>query len=276
MAKEGKLGDKPVNVPNAFSPLPPEAAADPRFINGVGSMIAANQPHLRTGSPSAPPQDEGTYKPSLSDKSLASMKALEELQLRAQSAQDSAVPDSSSAEPPAPVVKDEIKESADLLDEFKSILGDDGEWDKLNNKERRSRIEKRLVSVNFTDILVHGEARQEIPIRDGLVITLRTVSGSEDLAVKRLMFREDGTDRYMVDKYSIMQLVLSLVAINDQALPPHMSSDNKFDDDLFWKKYDRVVRYPIEFIADFGLQYYWFHERIRDLLRDDTEKLKNG
>ena len=279
MAKEGALGPQPtVKAPQgAFRTLPPEAQQDPRFRQGVGSMIAANQPQLQQGQPAPGGVDADGYKPGLSQESLASMKALETFQLQAQNSQEKAkkapTPEQSKA---ADDTKRQIDDDAQMMSELQNMLGDDTVWDKMNNPDRKKRIEGSLESMEFTDIIMHGEVRQDVPIRKGLTLTFRTASGAEDLAVKRLMFTESGSDRYMVDKYSIMQLTLALVGINGQELPSHLTEDKKFDEERYTKKFEKVVQFPIEFIAEAGLQYLWFHERVRDLFNDETEQLKNG
>lgn len=276
MAKEGALGPQPtVKAPQgAFRTLPPEAQQDPRFRQGVGSMIAANQPQLQQGQAPGAVDHDG-YKPNLSQESLASMKALETFQLQAQKTQDTKPP-TPEQKKAAEETKKGIDDDAQMMDELQNMLGDDTVWDKMNNPDRKKRIEDNLDPMEFTDIIMHGEVRQDVPIRKGLTFTFRTASGAEDLAVKRLMFTESGSDRYMVDKYSIMQLTLALVGINGQELPSHLTEDKKFDEEKYTKKFEKVVQFPIEFIAEAGLQYIWFHERVRDLFNDETEQLKNG
>lgn len=270
MAKKGLLGPQPtVRAPGqAFRTLPPEAQQDPRFRPGVGSMIAANQPHLQGQMPMTTETDG--YKPKLSNESIASMKALEEFQLQAQNNQKKL------PEKEAERVERDVSEEDKFVGELKDILGDDAIFDKMNNPERKKRIESALDPMEFTDIIMHGEVRQDVPIRKGLTLTFRTASGAEDLAVKRLMYTESGSDRYMLDKYSIMQLTLALVGINGQPLLSHMTEDKKFDEEKYTKKFEKVIQFPIEFIAEAGLQYLWFHERVRDLFNDETEQLKNG
>lgn len=278
MAKEGALGPQPTVRPPAgtFRTLPPEAQQDPRFRPGVGSMIAANQPQLQQGQQAPGGVDKDGYRPKLSDESLASMKALETFQLQAQQGQGAKKNPSPEQKQAEDRTKQEIDDDSKMMSELQNMLGDDTIWDKMNNPERKKRIEEGLEPMEFTDIIMHGEVRQDVTIRKGLTLTFRTASGAEDLAVKRLMFTESGSDRYMVDKYSIMQLTLALVAINNQELPSHLTEDKKFDEERYTKKFEKVVQFPIEFIAEAGLQYLWFHERVRDLFNDETEQLKNG
>lgn len=281
MAKSGQLGNQPtVNVPQqAFQTLPQGSQEDPRFRPGVGSMIAANQPQLQQTQPQPPgSSDSDGYKPTLSPQSLASMKALEEFQLQAKNNQETktAPVEPTETSPAAKQAKQDIEDESAMMDDFKGMMSDDTVWDKMNNPDRKKRIEAKLKPMEFTDIIVHGEVRQDVPIRKGLILTYRTASGAEDLEVKRLMFNESGSDRYMVDKYSVMQMTLALVGINGQELPSHLTSEKKFDEEKYAVKFDKVLKFPIEFIAEVGLQYLWFHERVRDLFSDDMGKIKNG
>lgn len=167
--------------------------------------------------------------------------------------------------------------SAKEMEEIKSILGDDSKWSVLNNYDRRKAIESRLKPLDIADILIHGEIRQNVPIvPDKFVITLRSVSGDEDLGVKKLMSSETGSDRYMFDKLSFMALTLGIVAINGKELPAHLNDQQRFDEALFKAKFDLLMRYPVTMLADMGLQYYWFEHRVQDLFADQTNALKNS
>jgi len=156
------------------------------------------------------------------------------------------------------------------------MLDDPRQWNLLNNPQRRKEIEGRLVKMDITDIIVYGEIRQDVTIvPDKLTVTYRSVSGEEDLAVKQLMFGEHGGDKYLLDKYTIMQLSMALVAINGDELPTHLDEKKKWKEELFLRKYEKVIKFPIQFIADLGVQYLWFDERVRKLFLGSTEELKN-
>lgn len=247
--------------PAPFASVPEQMQNDPRFRQGVGSMVAGNQPHLRN--------PDGSWKPNISPETQRQMNDLAEFQDKAQRVQ---------AQEAASKEKEATKKDseAELYDELRQMLGSDEKWNKLNNPERRKKIEDKLAPMNFTDIIIHGELRQDVSVRNNLMLTFRTVSSEEDLAVKRLMFGEEGGDRYLMDKFSIMQLTLALVAINNEELPTHLDKDKKFSEAHFDKKFEKVLRFPITLVADFGLQYMWFHDRVQDLLLDEEEELKNG
>lgn len=171
----------------------------------------------------------------------------------------------------------QIDKDADLFKELQDVLDDPAQWNLLNNPKRRKEIEGRLRAMDITDVILHGEVRQTVPIvPDKLEITYRSVSAEEDLAVKQMMFGESGGDRYLMDKYTIMQLTLAIVSINGEELPTHLNDKKKFDEKRFLDKLGKVTRFPVQLIADLGIQYLWFDERVRRLFLGGTDELKNS
>ena len=258
-----------------FQPLPPEAAADPRFRPGMGSMVSGNQPQLADG---------GAYKPPLSQESVDALKNFakvaegtllaETMPRMATHEEEEEEIESKLLSKGAVVEKQVLGTAEEIESEIRSIIGDDPTADHLNNPLRRKDIESRLVPLDLIDLIVQGELRQNIPIVPGkLEIELRSPSIDEDLSVKRLMYDEKGGDRYLLDKYIVLNLTLALVSINKQELPTHLK-DGVFNEQLFLKKYGRVKKFPIQLIGDLGLQYAWFDQRVRKLLSNQTDELK--
>lgn len=267
--------DAPTHGP--FSVLPPEARNRPGFVPGVGSMIAANQPALRREEPAA----EG-YKPTLSDKTKASIEALAAFQAQAQHLQEKEVDPVSTevkerADAAANLGKVVEKVESDLYADLKrDIPTDEDHWNLLTSPKRRKEIEDRLSPMNVTDVIFYGEIRQDVPIiPDKLVVSYRSVSVEEDLSVKQMMYGESGGDRYLMDKYTIMQLTLALVSINGDELPTHLDEKKRFNEEKFLRKYEKVSKFAIQFAADLGVQYLWFDERVRRLFVGSSEVLKN-
>lgn len=271
-----------------LAPLPPEAAKQPGFRPGVGSMYASNQPAIpRVPAKTAvPPKPGEPYRPSLSRETEESLRALSEFQSKAQHTQEASVDETKKDEKKIDEEASKLEKAAkdgapekDFLNELKGLLDNPQQWNALNNPARRKEIEARCQPMDITDIILHGEVRQEVPIRTGpkpLVVVYRSVSADEDLAVKRMMFGETGGDRYLIDKFSIMQLTLGIVSINGESLPTHLTEERKFDEKNFNNKYQKLLRFPIQFIADLGVQYQWFDERVRDLFVGTTEAVKNS
>lgn len=258
-----------------FALLDEEASKNPGFRPGVGSMYQGNQPGLK--------QDEVSgYRPRLSEETRQSMQTLAEFHAAAERQQemakeDSADPQKKLREEQAARLDKQVGEDSDLFKELQDVLDDPTQWNLLNNPERRKKIESSLAAMEITDIIFHGEIRQTVPIiPDKLEITYRSVSAEEDLAVKQMMFGESGGDRYLMDKYTIMQLTLALVSINGEELPSHLNDKKNFDEAKFMAKFDKVTKFPVQLIADLGIQYLWFDERVRRLFLGSTDELKNS
>jgi hypothetical protein len=231
-------------------------------------MYAGNQPGLK------PEVDAGGYRPKLSEETKRSMDALANFQAQAEGKQVAEIKKADEDKTKSPV--ETLEDETTMQKELRELLNNDYQWNLLNNPERKKIISSRLEPMDITDIILHGEIRQDVPVDPKkLFITYRSVTGEEDLAVKRMMFGEQGNDRYLLDKFTLMQLTLALVAINGQELPLHLK-DGKFDETKFLQKFEKVLRFPIQFLADLGIQYLWFDERVRDLFVGSTEALKNG
>ena len=154
--------------------------------------------------------------------------------------------------------------------------------DIFNNPKIRKRVEKGLKKMEVEDLIMHGEVVQDVtlisnkidPNRPKLWVTFRSVSAIEDLAIKKRFYDEEGPDRFMLDRYSIMNLCIGLKAINGKEQPPHLDENGEFDDDEFKKKYRKIARMPHQLLAFLVINYLWFDERVRRILV--TEELGNG
>jgi len=253
-----------------FEPLPEEATQDPRYRPGMGSRVAGNQPQLTSG---------GEYKPPISKESLDTLREFAEKAEQAQLAEAAPKPSASASAPDkAEEAERQISSvGSDLEKEIKSLLGEDETFDHLNNPIRRKEIEARLEPLDLTDLIIQGELRQTVNIVPGkLEVEFRSPSSEEDLAVKRMIYEEKGSDRYVMDKYLILNLALAVVSLNGQEFPTHLDSSGSFDDKLFAKKFQRVKKLPIQLVADLALQYSWFDRRVRLLLSNQTEELKKS
>lgn len=261
-----------------FSLVGEDAPQQPGFRPGIGSMYRGNQPGLQSGAPSA----QDGYKPQLSEETRESMRTLADFHAAAEKQQamgasSAADPQKETREKQAAQLEKQIDGDADILQDLQEALDDPAQWNLLNNPKRRKEIEARTPKMEITDVILYGEVRQTVPVvPEQLEVTYRSVSADEDLAVKQLMFGESGGDRYLMDKYTIMQINLALVAINGEELPTHLNENKKFDEALFLAKLEKVTRFPVQFIADLGIQYLWFDERVRRLFLGGTDELKNS
>lgn len=144
--------------------------------------------------------------------------------------------------------------------------------DLLSDIERRKAIEKRCTDMEFEDLILNQELRQEVPIKPGFIPIFRTPSGAEDLYVKRLMGDVEGSDRYIMDKFAVLSLCMGLYALNNQPLPDHRDSKGSIDEDRFNKKMEYILKYPIVLVGDMSTNFMWFNARVQKLLSLDKVK----
>jgi hypothetical protein len=151
--------------------------------------------------------------------------------------------------------------------------------DIINNEEQRDLIEKRCTPLDITDLIMRGFVTQRVPvIPNKFEPEFQSMTGGEDLAIKRLIMQEskglEVSDRYLLDKFSLMAVTIGLRAINGNVIPTHQDNNGKFDEEAFWRKFDFVSKYPFHMLASLGVNYFWFDIRVRKLFV--AEKLGNG
>lgn len=156
----------------------------------------------------------------------------------------------------------------------KGFSGDEEEnEEEAERKRRQARIESKLETLNVEDIFTYGELRQRI-VLENYTIEFRTTSGEEDLEIKNQLFSAEGTARYVIDKFALMNLCIGLRALNDQVWPSHLDKDDNFDLDLFNKKFKKLLKIPTILLEDMSLNYTWFNDRAKKIITAD--KLGNG
>jgi hypothetical protein len=285
--------------------LPNEARSDPDFKEGQGSMYASSQPALalkygvvRNGQRVAP-QALGTARKGLGAKALADLQTINDLQKKRQGAESETAAieqeaaagvagaagrlgnsptDGPQADPS--VTSSTIKEAVKKLDDFDfNTFREMMMKDIINNEEQRDIIEARLKPLDVTDLVMRGFVTQRVPIVPGkFEPEFESMQGTEDLAIKRLIMEESKgieiTERYLLDKFSMMSVTIGLRAINGNVLPTHRDAEGNFDEAAFWKKFNHVTRFPFHMLASLGVNYFWFDIRVRKLFV--AEKLGNG
>jgi hypothetical protein len=263
-----KQGDGPFG-----GTLPPEAAQDPRFRPGVGSMYAQNQPGLKDGPrPAGAPAPGG--KPQLSNETVEGLEALQKFNADAQAAQEDSVKEGAQGEVDKDV-DDRIADDLGLDDDFMREMRERRQ--DLDTEELKDAIEARCTTMTIDQLIEEGELRQAVPIvREKFVVVFRTISGEEDLALKRELYIErNAPDIYLFDKLNMMQLAAGVYSINDRPLPDHLNDKRRFDKELFLLKFRKVNAMPLPMLASLSINYTWFDRRARKLFID-LDELKNG
>lgn len=285
--------------------LPEEALKDPAYKPGAGSRYAASQPDLAykygviRGSKKIMPQQLMSTPKGLSEKTVSDLETIAAAQKTREKAESSDAQVEKDAAAGAagaagrlgnspkdgPETKAKISEK-DAAEVIKKM--DDFDFntfremmmkDIINNEDQRKIIEGRCRPMDVTDIIVQGFITQTVPVvPDKFELEFQSMRGDEDLAIKRLIMLENKglevTERYLLDKFSIMGVTVGLRRINSTTLPSHLDDNGKFNDDRFWEKFDFVARLPFHMLGSIGVNYYWFDIRVRKLFVADT--LGNG
>ncbi|MFW9801112.1 MAG: hypothetical protein ACFFFC_00545 [Candidatus Thorarchaeota archaeon] len=242
--------------------VPPESYGDPNFRPGVGSAYAVNQPSLRQKDQSG-----------LSEETINGLEALRDFNNRANEEQSKQLKkEEKRFEEEAKKFDDEFGafSSPNFLNAYKQ------EVNELADSELKQAIEARLKPLDLEQLILYGEARQDVPIVPNVFIpTFRTVTGEENLEIERRLFGSDEPDIYIFDKLALMQLTAGLYAINNNVLPDHLDKKRLFSIDLFTEKFRKVVKLPLAMLASLGINFTWFDQRTRRLFIDKTP-LKNG
>jgi hypothetical protein len=240
----------PVPAQHPGGPGAPPGYDHPETLQGANPADLLHQ--------SGPTPDQ--RQPRSSDEIDADMAALMKAQKEAAKAK----------EPPAKKEKSEAEEQSE-----EESWWNWQERDILANSKRRKQIEGNLKAMRIEDLLLHNEVKQTVSIVPGsLEVVFRSVSVDEDLAIKRIMSSFRGSEQYISDRYSVMNLVAGLFQLNDTILPDHLNDQRKFDEDLFNKKFDIVRKWPYTLVQDLVNNWAWFDDRVRRLFV--IEELGNG
>lgn len=175
-----------------------------------------------------------------------------------------------------------VEEEGGGIDTSDAWLFQEDPADILNNPKVRKRIEKGLIKLSVEDLILHGEVVQDVvliknkdkPNKPRLWVSFRSISGMEDLAIKKRFYEEEGPDRFMLDRYSLMNLCTGVRSINGVELPSHLDEHGDFDEDGFKIKYRKVSRMAQQLLGFLVVNYIWFDERVRKTLV--AEELGNG
>ena len=179
------------------------------------------------------------------------------------------------------VAEANANEAKEVIKEVEKEVKDDYDYgelgrvtkDILANKERREAIEAHIEDeLNYEDLIINRELRQEVPILPKFRPTYRTPTGEEDLFVKREISSEDGSSQYIMDKFASMGLCCGLYSLNGKPFPSHLDKDGVPDKELFAEKYKIILKYPMVLVADMSANFLWFTERVQGLLALDKVK----
>jgi hypothetical protein len=283
--------DRNVGVQNAAAGqrlLTPQQQEDlarqGKLIPGVGAGYAANQPGLRGQMPQvAVPQqaleqaEAGQMVQGTAPGQFANPPRPEGAGLRAETVQGLEALNRAQQKADDKKVDEELNKDIEELDAMEPFETDEfGNRVRslLQNRERKDAIEARCPTMAIDDLITRGEVRQRVPIVPGkFEPTFRSVGGHEDLFIKRLMSSERGSDTYILDKFSVMNLVAGLYEINGKPLPSHLNPETGDPDEAaFQVKFRVVSKMPLPMLADLSVNYNWFGKRLQKLFVVDNIK----
>lgn len=285
--------------------LTDEAKKDQRYVQGHGSELAANQPHLafqygvmRNGRyvpPSELIPNDGNLQQAqgvvgqrgpLRQQTVQDIEALQKLQSKKEEAEEEEESksristDRLAGKPEEPISEEEAKKALSNIDDLDFYNFTQAMMrDLINNEDQRKIIEDRLEEIDLTDLIMTDRFRQKVPIvPDKFEPVFEIISGINDLAMKRLIAEEaralDVNEKYLLDKFAMMQLAAGVAAIGSVQMPDYRDQTGVLDADLYWKRFNRIAKLPTPVLASLGANYYWFDSRCR---RACTAKnLKNG
>lgn len=195
--------------------------------------------------------------------------------------------------PPAPSVLRSEEENAEDEAAIKEALSNMGDLDVaalrremirdvLKNPQQREVVEARLKPFGPEDLATLIETnrlRQRVPIVPGIFEpTFETMDQDVEFHLKQLLMLESNsvnvTSAYLLDKYAVMTTTVGTVAINNNPLPPIFDAKGDFNNELFWKKFNWMLKRPLHMLASLGIHYAWFEGRARKLFK--VEEIKNG
>ena len=286
--------------------LTDSAKKDPRYVQGHGSELAVNQPHLafqygvmRSGR-YVPPADLGPQQGQqaggvigsrrpLRPETIEGIEALREMERKKKEAQEAAQSQAEEAEAastarlagePESNKEEEAKKVVDNMDDLDFYNFTQAMMrDLINNEGQRKIIEKRLEPIDITDLIVSDSFSQKVPIVPGkFEPVFEVIAGRNDLAMKKLIAEEarqlDVNERYLLDKYAMMQLAAGVQAVGSVQMPEYRDSDGVLVPEMFWKRFNKITNLPTPILASLGANFFWFDVRCRKACT--ARELKNG
>lgn len=284
--------------------LPDEARKDPAYREGPGSGYAMTNPHLvakygviRNGT-RVPPHafapggtglsaetaqqlaDINAFNKQLKQGAEGAAKRAEDADLEKEIAGGpvgAARTAASSAGNADPKYEQALKSRLETMDKFdRHRLEEMGIVDLLNNDEQKTLIEARCSLMTLDEYVMNGFVRQRVPIVPGTFeVTFQSMQLQDEMQTRNLISKEASSlelsDKYLVDKHGYMGLAASLHQIHaggkDLLFSSHYNVEGKFDEKLFWTKFEKVLQLPFHLAASLVINFFWFEVRVRRLAR---------
>jgi hypothetical protein len=233
-------------------------------LGGVGSAYPDNQPGVAPRTPGLRPE---------------TVEGLEAL-ANAQAAPEPTEPTEQVEQVPLPEIDEENGISAAEVEAtLRSLKGNTvySPIRALYTNDRRKALEKGLAQLSISDILINQDARQQVPLTEGLFVTYRSLNGHETDYIEKFIwerFQGDLTQQMYAMTRSLVAMTLAIVAIGKQKMPECRTDTGDIDDKLFATKWKAVLKWPGFILEAADINRVWFEERCSKLL--DVRAVGNG
>lgn len=141
---------------------------------------------------------------------------------------------------------------------------------------RRRALESKVKPMDFGDLIFKGYAEQEVPIREGFALVLRSISTTHALWLEQRLAGDTVHDRH---QFSLWQLAVGIHAAGGKPLGVDIAAITEKKEEFYEeldKRMKQVGRWPQELTNDLIVHYVWFTGRVRKLLHGNvTEKVGN-
>jgi len=161
---------------------------------------------------------------------------------------------------------------------------DDPTYQYIFDADLRKRIEEEIEEeIDFAQMIFDGFAEQKVPMRKGMVVTLRTVSTQHALWIERRLHEASKmSEQYGRHWFSLLQLAVCVQEFNGKEIGTDL---NAFDEEAlvekFWEamkpRIKRIHKLPTEITDLLIANMAWFSGRVRKVVVGDlTEKVGNS
>lgn len=175
-------------------------------------------------------------------------------------------------------MSDEVDKEIEEEYNIQRIQPDDPLYNPISDISRRSRIEKTLEPISFDDMIFKGYCEQDIKLREGFVICLRSITTQQGLWIEQeLSSFSDESLQYGRHYFSLRQIACSLQSINGKSIGVNLHKYKKLSDKQSFlndlkDRFEFVTNLPQEITDDLIIQFVWFSGRIRKCLAGDIGK----
>jgi len=184
------------------------------------------------------------------------------------------------AEPPAPPAApkaevkdpdDDVLSAAEVAATLRGLQGQStySPVRAIFTNARREALEKELKPLSISDILMNQDARQRVPLAEGIHVTYRSLNGHETDFIEKFIwdrFNGDLTQQMYAMTSSLVALTLSMIQVGKTNLPECRGEYGDVNEKLFTQKWKACLKWPAFILEAADINRVWFEERCSKLL----------